>query len=250
MIFYFDDGRLSQYPTSIENAEELKHRVYNDEIKCTSCDMSSVKYTKTHQCVYCARRDAVTFYNFHHKTKHVWTDDKGAHFSQPEHNKTPLQINDGEWSEMVRLSQLADSDKVFNVSPDPCLRFGHVGLRRLGKCYACALEKSKPTPRQAAKMVGEKWYIPVEPCIRCNQVAAKSVANGTCSGCVPDELNDNRETPDSILMREQPDMIIDIITADECGMKVFRTGEPCRRGHRGWRYIKIGNCIPCLRGEK
>lgn len=253
MVFYFDDGRPSQYPTSIDHAVEVKHRVYNDEVRCPACDMSSVKYTKTQECVYCARRDAITFYNFHNKTSHVWTDDNGDHFSQPEHNKTPLRINDDDWYEMEHMSNLAQSDKAYSVSPDPCKLLGHVGLRRLGKCYACVIKRSEPTPRQTAMVMGEKWYIPDTPCIKCNQNASKRVDNGLCSGCVPamaPDAPDKRETPDSILMREQPDMIIDKVTADECGMKVYRTGEPCRRGHTGWRYVKIGNCIPCLRGEK
>lgn len=254
MIYYYEDGRPSQYPTSIDHAIEVNHRVYNDEIECTSCKMSSVKYTKTQKCTYCARRDAITFYNFHNGTRHVWTDDvTGEHFSQPEHNKTPLPLSDDDWVDLQRMSDLAREDNAFSVSPDPCPRLGHVGLRRLGKCYACIQEKNKPSPRQIAHAAGEKWYAPIKPCNKCEHIALKRVDSGLCSGCIPaagPDKPDGRETPDSILMREQPDMIIDKVTADECGMKVFRTGEPCRKGHTGWRYVKIGNCIPCLRGEK
>lgn len=254
MVYYYEDGRPSQYPTTLDHAIEVKHRVYNDEIKCTSCNMSSVKYTKTQRCVYCARRDAITFYNFHNGTRHVWTDgNTGEHFSQPEYNKTPVKISDDEWSEMVELSNLSKTDNAFSVSPDPCQKLGHIGLRRLGKCFSCSQKKKQPSPRQFAMVKGEKWYTPDTQCVKCDQTAPRRVDNGLCSGCVPaagPNHVDQRETPDSILMREQPDMIIDKVTADECGMKVYRTGEPCRRGHTGWRYVKIGNCIPCLRGEK
>ena len=61
--------------------------------------------------------------------------------------------------------------------------------------------------------------------------------------------HDARETADSIMMREEPDMVIDRATALEMGLKVYRTGNPCKSGHTGWRYAKGCACIQCLRGK-
>lgn len=194
--------------------------------------------------------DAITFHAFHHGHSYVWTDDSGVHYAQPQARTAPTIISDNDWSAMSKLSEVCHTDKIYSVSPDPCKLYGHVGLRRSGKCYMCELEKKKPSPRQAAKLSGEKWYTPIEPCIRCDKIAPKRVDNGTCSGCAPDELVDGRETADSIIMRQEPDMVIDCATASEMGMKVYRTGEECKRGHAGWRYVKTRTCIPCLRGEK
>lgn len=256
MPFVFDDGRFSRCPTSIDHAMEIKHRVYDDEIKCTSCKTSSTKYTQTSKCVLCARLDAITFHAFHNKYDYVWTDSDGVHYAQPMGDLSgkaePSIISDSKWSEMTELSELARTDTVFSVAPDPCKPLGHVGLRRLGKCYLCLTEKNKLSPRQDAMSKGEKWYTPSKPCSKCDQTALKRVDNGTCSGCMPlilPDAPDNRETADSILMRQEPDMIIERDLADELGMKVYRTGKECKHGHKGWKYVSTRNCIPCLRGR-
>jgi hypothetical protein len=50
------------------------------------------------------------------------------------------------------------------------------------------------------------------------------------------------------MMENAPDMIISREDARKLQLKVFRTGEPCRRGHRGFRWTSTGNCIPCAKG--
>ncbi len=248
MLFTHNDGRYSQYPTSIDHAIEIKHRVYDDLNKCNSCNMSSVKYTTTSECVYCARRNAITFYNFHNDTKHVWTDDDDNHFTQPEFGKKPLIVSNDIWLNMIELSAMVNADSAFTVSPDPCRRYGHYGLNRLGKCWHCLENKATPSPRIAAKIAGEKWYQPIKHCARCGEKALKRVDNGTCSGCITTPEHDQRETADSILMRQEPTMIIAKQDATDIGMKVYRTGKECNRGHTGWRYVSTGTCITCLRG--
>lgn len=70
---------------------------------------------------------------------------------------------------------------------------------------------------------------------------------GRCQTCLGVKL-DNRETADSVMMRECPDMVIDKATARDMGFKVYRTGNACKKGHSVWRYVSTGTCISCLRG--
>lgn len=61
-------------------------------------------------------------------------------------------------------------------------------------------------------------------CVRCEQIKKKS--NGP--------------------MEMFPDMIIGREEARELGWITFRSGEPCRRGHIGWRYVSNGGCLDCM----
>jgi hypothetical protein len=42
----------------------------------------------------------------------------------------------------------------------------------------------------------------------------------------------------------------EMIIGRKAGFTQYRTGDPCRRGHAGWRYVSIGTCVQCARGEK
>lgn len=57
-------------------------------------------------------------------------------------------------------------------------------------------------------------------------------------------------TPDAMLMRDYPDTVVSKDEARDMGFKVYRTGEYCKRGHNGWRYVSTGNCIECIKGDK
>lgn len=39
------------------------------------------------------------------------------------------------------------------------------------------------TPRQQAIALGQKWYMPLEECKHCHQIAERYVANGRCRNC-------------------------------------------------------------------
>lgn len=255
MIYRFNDGRPSRYPTSLEKALEVKSARYDDEIKCDRCKKYSVKITKTQKCAICARLDAITFYNLHVGSKHVWTDSvTGIHYTQPQASVDPHTINNETWSELKLLSEMARNDHDYTVSPDPCNAKGHIGLKYLGRCHLCVEDKKRPTPRQAAMMKGDKWYEPELKCVKCGTKSLRRVDNGACSGClnieVVDAKIDRRETADSVMMRESPDMVLTRTDSIDMGFKVHRTGEPCRKGHHGWRYNSTGNCITCLRDKE
>lgn len=133
---------------------------------------------------------------------------------------------------------------------EPCGRCGTTADRAVsnGVCKGCAPDKYE-SPRQLAIRAGHTHYVPLEPCKVCNTRSERSVQSGACKGCRPVKA-DARKTPDTLMMETAPDMIMDREMAGNLGMKVYRTGEPCTRGHRGFRYVSTGNCIDCLKGVK
>lgn len=129
---------------------------------------------------------------------------------------------------------------------------GHHGRTTInGRCYDCSIEKiqgkiekltKEISPRQKAIAAGEKWYTPDKPC-RNGHIAPTRVNNGECRECTEKSLS-------SPLVQDlYPDMVIDPETAKSLGFKVYRTGEPCKYGHTGWRYITTKACIHCLRSK-
>jgi hypothetical protein len=140
---------------------------------------------------------------------------------------------------------------------EPCPNCGQLARRRVndGLCLGCnpgvTPRDIGGSPRQQAISDGKAWYTPTEPCKRCGQIAERRVDNGTCRGCQErrDKAPDQRRTPATVLMESSPDLIISRDDARTLGMPVFRTGEPCKHGHEGFRYVSTGNCIDCLRGR-
>lgn len=152
-----------------------------------------------------------------------------------------------------RQAALAAGEKWFTPT-DPCPKCGTTSRRRVtdSHCTGCNTATKEPSPRQAAIAAGERTYIPNAPCRKCGTKAPRSVQNGACQGCKQAEptKGDQRQTPDSLMMAADPNMVVSRKKAKELGLKVYRTGEPCTKGHKGFRYVKSGNCIKCLRGEE
>jgi len=200
MMVNFTDsnGNVSRYPSSLEKAVEHKTTFYNDGIKCKKCESMSVKYTETGECRYCKMVDAGNLYNLSLKKDIVFTDENGKHFA-----KLPFgsiqEIEHDKFIEMVKLVGLAERDDKMTISPTPCKKRPHYGVKILGKCYECQQSKNKPS-----------------------------------------------ET--TIMMRDNPDMIITRNDAKLYGLKVYRTGKECKKGHKAFRYVTTGNCIDCIRG--
>ena len=250
--YFFDDGRPSRHPVTKDHAVDIGSPLYNDGERCTECNVATTKYTSNDECIHCCRKIALNFFNFHNQADFVWTDEEtGEHFAEPERNGKLMQIDESTWLRWTELSKLVDSDAMYTVSPEQCKQHGHIGMKRLGKCYECHLEKNKPSPRQEAMAKGEKYFMPLKPCPRCNKIALKRINGSVCTGCIETDVSvtDNRETPDTIMMRDNPDMVISKADAKAYDFKVYRTGEPCRKGHKGWRYVSTGNCISCIKGE-
>jgi hypothetical protein len=164
-----------------------------------------------------------------------------------------IEIDPNEYAKMLELLEVSRSDEGFKVSTEPCRVKAHYGLKQYGKCYECTQDKLKPSPRKQAILNGESWYKPDKVCPHCNTFGMRSVHNGACRGCTgknDNDTEDNRATDDSVMMRDNPNMLLSRADAEQYDMRVYRTGKPCKRGHTGWRYVSTGNCIDCLRGDK
>lgn len=98
--------------------------------------------------------------------------------------------------------------------------------------------------RQDAIKKGLKWYTPVTPCPKCGQTAPRRVDNGRCLEC---QIRARSGTPTIKFMADNPDKVISYGQALTLGLKVYRTGEPCKQGHRAYRYVSTRNCVECLK---
>jgi len=209
-----------------------------------------MKHTVNNRCVTCARVDAADF----HRTAI-------AGKPWPEGKPITDEMNIG-WDASPIADFVGHAGNPDNavkmgapvwIRPDPCSRAGHIGVRLTdgGGCYFCKQERDRPSPRQLALAAGETWYTPDQSCKYCGTLAPRRVDNGRCKGCSTNDTasSDGRQTETSQMMRDNPDMVISRSDARVLGMSVYRTGQPCKRGHTGWRYVSTSGCIECLRAD-
>lgn len=128
-----------------------------------------------------------------------------------------------------------------------------------GRCVECEKDAAyfrslTKGPRAIARAAGERYYTPSDACQACGKAAPRHVVTNGCTGChgasKATPAVDARRTPSQIFAEENPDFIMPREAAQALGFTLFRTGDPCRRGHAGWRYVSTGNCLECLRGAK
>lgn len=265
-IYRDPNGNYCPAPYGKEAAKRSGSRQYS-WTKCTEPGCKcEIRYTKTDVCLHCSLRNASDFYKYCIGHMQI-TKDENENFGTFHTVQDPRITVNRKISKEVADDILMTHGILMNgnvaasakqaielgldmwVSSAPCDKAGHLGLRALnGECYFCEAERNKPKPRQAAIAGGERWYLPTEPCKRCGKIAEKSVQNGQCKGCKPESsFEDRRETPDSAMMKADPNMVITRKDARTLGFKVYRTGKECNRGHKGFRYVQTGSCINCLR---
>jgi hypothetical protein len=220
------DGRWcpSMWPTSSEEALAEKVRYYFPPTTglCGKPDHEpgTLYYALTNIAKCCALRDAVDAYA------------AAKLIGDP--------INIGE----ARLQ-----GKDYYWSYQPGAQCGHVGMVSFsGGCYICEQEKKNVvSPRLVALDSGQDWYMPTTPC-RNGHLALRRVNNSECIQCTQEQKAMRPPATDPPIYKDPryADTIISLLGAKAAGMKVFRTGEPCRAGHRGWRYVSTRNCITCM----
>lgn len=267
---YFDtSGKAHPYPVGLDRAKQLRSSKFMDEKDCPECG-KRVRYTHGQACVKCAQVEASDFYAYCVGAMHFEylgiPNPTVTYFHDWTKTHRPFGDRDVDESFAVRVREMRDlfpedvpasrrdaTKKGVDiwVRPEACAKSGHFGIRNLeGFCYFCDFERKTPSPRKLAIAAGKTWYTPTKPCPRCGTLAERNVHNGACKGCKPNTTTDGRKSPDVVIMENYPDMVIAREAAKRLGMKVYRTGEPCRRKHTGFRYVSTGNCIECLRGSK
>lgn len=163
-IFFHDDGQPSPNPTSRAQARTLQRLKYDDRLLCARCGECSIKHTAGARCVHCARIDASAFYQL-------------AVVGVPWPDGEPLPED---MAEALALSPAGFPSGGLWVSPEPCAKRGHLGLRtESGDCWTC----SQPSRRKVAMQAGETKYRPRDPCPHCGTQALRRVDNGRCDGC-------------------------------------------------------------------
>lgn len=104
------------------------------------------------------------------------------------------------------------------------------------------------TTPHAASALGLTAYYKEMICRGGPHFVQPHIKTGRCVKC--EQLRRAAEvesSPGRMLIQSQPDMVLPKDSAITMGFDVYRTGDPCRRGHRGWRYVSSGACLECLR---
>lgn len=238
------NGQWAPHPSGRNDAAKLRTRLYIADEKCSFCDSSSTKFTKNNRCIMCQR----------HKIELVRRGEN-ALINWP--STIPAKLNNTvELTEVRNMITLINSDPSrYLLHYDPCPQYGHVVVSDQHNKVKCIQCESVIKPREQALLDCHDTYLSTSPCTKCKLHSVRDVADGKCHACgyVPGNKNgkdDKRVTPDTIMMRDAPDTIVSREDAESYGFKVYRTGQPCRRGHTGWRYVSTGNCIDCLKGDK
>lgn len=102
------------------------------------------------------------------------------------------------------------------------------------------------TLSEAVKTKVNYYYIP-RLCNGGHHFIRKHIKTGRCVTCAESIAPKKVSNAVHTLMDNHPEMIVDKESAAVMGMPVFRTGLPCRRGHKGWRYVNGGACLTCMR---
>jgi hypothetical protein len=101
------------------------------------------------------------------------------------------------------------------------------------------------TSRAQALELGVDHYYRETLCKGGPHFVQPHVKSGKCVAC-------SKTTPveqsASDIMQGNPGLILGREDAALLGMPVYRTGEPCRRGHIDFRYVSNGGCLSCMRG--
>lgn len=251
-----ETGRPDSAPWTPEQAVKHGRAAYKDHDGCANCDTRGPKmrYVTTNECVGCFTRSA-------HDAWDTWVQ---GNPSRPNpFCRTP--------EEAIQAGQTG----YYNCTIHPLVctggpHFRVTSVENSDVCMVCQMERDLAAavargPRANARRDGHREYMPTEPCPDCGAQAVRDVVTNRCNGCppkqrgrppgparavVPEAAPDGRRSPTTIMIEAAPaDMVLTRDDARAYGFTQYRTGEPCRRGHTGWRYVSVGNCVQCLRGE-
>ena len=251
-------GKPSPLPVGYEAAKKHQTARYIGLTQCPECG-GRVRYTRDQECHKCSCVEASDLYaytldimNFvdldDHDTSTSYRRSIGNR-DVPMVYKTEIQDTSKLLGEIPAISaaQAKQLGNALWIRPTPCSKKSHYGIRTQdGKCFFCEWERQAGSPRQAAIAAGHDHYRPVKPCQQCGQHAPRITDTGRCTGCLG--LLDGRHTHASMMMVNNPGMTMTKGEAQRLGLTVYRTGQPCKRNHRAWRYVSTGNCIDCHRG--
>lgn len=238
-VFRLSNGDVGPYPEGRSVAATYQSRVYTDLNRCSECG-SLTFITASGRCVACMRNQIAAIYMYINLPE----GDQGYNpaFNLPDNFKPMPEAH-----EAVKLLQ---SGQGFELGKEVCNEYGHIKLTntKYRKCYFCETQRNK---QEQAIHYGDTHYLTRSKCSGCGLVTLRNVDDKSCVECgyIP-QTRKGAESATTVMMRTNPDMIISRENARSLDMTVYRTGEACSRGHKGWRYVSTGNCIDCLRGKE
>jgi hypothetical protein len=209
--------RTNSVPSTRQGAFAEDVAVYYPMETCAHCGADALVFTKTDTCKGCAHRDF-----------------------------------QGVYSAAKTAGEPLDPDTAQNANKDyyfRCMIFeycGHLCKSTLdGKCYECQSDG----PRDTARKKGETWYKPRhwDVCKKVHEGSLRRVYDRACKQCLDEKAASPESAPVVDIRAGWPeDQVLERNTAREMGLKIFRTGKPCRRGHVAWRYVSNGGCLVCM----
>ena len=280
-IYYDANGEISRYPTSKDAARRARSLFYNAQRLCPECEKHGrhckTRYTASDKCKLCAITESVEHFNFNFE---MHADRAAAAARGDEFYKTEApcnraghpgvrRVDDDSCAYCERERQLkiksrqarqeaVGAGEMWYMPAEPCKKCGEKAPRRVnnGSCSNCETRRKAPrsassTARIEARSAGKMWYMPAEPCPKCGEKAPRRVNNGSCRGCEKKIRKRKRELDrlSHTFMRDHPETVINRDDAVMLGLSVFRTGKPCKRGHRAFRYVSTGACIECVKDQ-
>lgn len=243
-------GRMTKYPVSVEDAKSRQNPVYDADELCPDCQEGPSgcprRYVRNDRCHLCAQFDAWAFSNVLLAGQLV------------ERQRNPERVRElvDQYGEIARTPG-------YSVEKEPCRWYGHIGLKTPeGRCYVCEQGEGGAVSydrqvrdecpgtvisKEQARAAGMKIYRTGEPCKHGHR-DYRYISTDGCLSCVdaPKRHPEVNGSYDRQVRRECPDMVIGKDEARAAGMRIYRTGRECKRGHRDYRYISTGHCLACM----
>lgn len=180
-------------------------------------------------------------------------------FKNDELNLMSVVPWDKSQSETLGIHAYASPDSCKNCGSTPLIRFTETdeclncSHKAFSETWLLWIQGSPDRPEPFPRSPNESAQLGVDYFYRdmmCTKGQGKHfcmphVKTGRCVACAQIK---RQKTQDQILMDDKPDMVIPRDVASTFGYKVFRTGQPCRKGHKGWRYVSTGACVSCISG--
>lgn len=236
-LFKLPNGEFAEHPNTRTAAVSARHRFYTTESPCEVCKSSALRFTLSDNCMMCQRYKIEL-------VRHFADYLPGQHIQWPDHVPN---IDDEKFIADVRKAVLDLQEKDLQVTHEPCKKHGHIALTTHINCYYCDhIER----PQRQAKIDGKSEYVGTTKCKGCYDLTLRKTDDGSCVQCGHNSVKGfaSTQSETTIMMRDNPDMIISKADAKLYELKVYREGNECNKGHKAFRYVTSGNCIDCIRG--
>lgn len=228
-VYIRPDGKLSNWPNTRTEAVRYRTQMYGDGSVCPECGHEGVYCTHTEICRNCTRlKLSMIYWLANH------TDD------EPIDPFMAVPRNPVNWIESMR--DMIDKARDGILPVNKMCKNGHIHYGTDdGKCEICVEHKGK---KALALHHGLEWYDGGK-CANCGHITLCGTGDDSCQVC-----GTGSSTATAKLMSENPDMVISKEDAQQFGFTVFRTGQPCKRGHNGWRWVANGACLECMKEKR